>query len=814
MRMASRRLIAVGAALLGLLAASFVAVGLGAPVDAAASTALRNAELTSDGAWSWYQDPRAVHYVGRFDRTYIGAVDSVGDVEVMSQDAGTAVTHKTILHPALQADDHAAPAIEILPSGTVVVFYSAHVGSKMYFRVSSNPEDITSFGPEQTMPENTGAGGFTYANPFYLSSTGRTYLFFRGSDFRPAMTWTTDFVHWAPAQVVIDPLPSGLVTSTRPYVKYATNGVDTISMSFTDGHPRDVTDNSIYSLTFKNGVLYAPNGDALNVLDTSYPAGAAAAADGVATGAFDVHWTDASNPSFCNPTGTAPLSTSTCTKLFNDGALVYSDLGHSNPAGEAWTISAAMDSSGNPVAVFATYADLNNQEYWYAHWTGSAWITTPFADAGGTISPISAETEYIGGADIVQSNPSTVYISREINPGQNNWEIEQWNTADGGHTFTHTEVTTNSVMKNARPVVPWGPPGDIKVLWMSGTYTMWEGNSFHMQIRELTSADAPTTTSLTTSASTIDSGQTVTLTSAVIQGVDGAPVPGSAVTLYGQNAAGGPVSVVSSVNSTSAGTATFVLAPTLSTNYFVTSPEQGLWGSSSTITVPIVVRRPVVASVSVTHSVSLRLGFAATIIVRARSAATGAAIAGARIELWQRTDAGTYNYVQTLVTNSRGLATVVRHPGSTVLYQARFTGTALFRPQASGPVRVAVVLPTVTAIAIHQVRSKLGAAANVDVSVRVSNTRAPLRNAVVHLYARVGTGPYRLIKVLRTNNAGIARLLVHPSKSTIYQARVVPTTNYLTATSSPAKLIVVPPVHKTTSAVVIYWTDGGKPFTL
>lgn len=31
----------------------------------------RDHELVADGAWCWFQDPRAVHYVGTRDRTYI-----------------------------------------------------------------------------------------------------------------------------------------------------------------------------------------------------------------------------------------------------------------------------------------------------------------------------------------------------------------------------------------------------------------------------------------------------------------------------------------------------------------------------------------------------------------------------------------------------------------------------------------------------------------------------------------------------------------------------------------------------------------------
>src|SRR5437870_2023691 len=93
----------------GLLGGMFLAAPTGA------ETVTRNGELVADGAWCWFQDPRAVHYVGAHDRTYIGYVTSTGDIDVVSQDAGTARLTHTTLHAGLQVDDHAAPGLAVLP---------------------------------------------------------------------------------------------------------------------------------------------------------------------------------------------------------------------------------------------------------------------------------------------------------------------------------------------------------------------------------------------------------------------------------------------------------------------------------------------------------------------------------------------------------------------------------------------------------------------------------------------------------------------------------------------------------------------------
>ena len=214
--------------------------------------------------------PRAVHYAGAHDRTYIGYVTSTGDIDVVSQDAGTAVLAHTTLHAAFQADDHAAPGLIVLPDRRIAVFYSAHNGLRIYYRISTQREDITTFGPELSMPANTAPGAYTYANPIYLSAEHRLYLFFRSATYLPAMTWTTDFLHWSPAVTTVIP-QTQTAHIARPYVKYATNGVDTIAITFTDGHPREVLHNSVYAMTLRSGVLSAPDGTPLTVPDTTSP---------------------------------------------------------------------------------------------------------------------------------------------------------------------------------------------------------------------------------------------------------------------------------------------------------------------------------------------------------------------------------------------------------------------------------------------------------------------------------------------------------------------------------------------------------------
>ncbi len=428
----------------------------------------------ADGAWSWFQDPRAIHYVGGRNRTYIGYVTSAGDVDIVSQDAGTAVLAHTTLHAGLQADDHAAPGLAILPGGRIIVFYSQHGGAKMLYRISQYREDIRAFGPEHSVPTNTGTSGvYSYGNPVYLSAEHRLYLFFRGGDSRPAMTWTTDYVHWARAVDVV--IPDHEPGYTRPYVKYTSNGVDTIRFAFTDGHPREVRTNSLYSMSYKAGVLSAPDGTPTHRARPDRHRRRAYRSLQVFR--IQVRCTPiGSDPVRPIPQATAASSTTAPPRPVPHGS-------RASPSPRTHT----------PAIVYSTYGNLADAKYRYARWNGTGWTKSLIVSAGGSIDISPDEPQYSGGADLDHNDPATVYVSRETSPGSRDWEVARWHTADGGATWgAPTAVTQHSSVKNIRPVAPTGPPGEIRVVWMSGRYTGYRLGGYNTQLREWTTGLAPT----------------------------------------------------------------------------------------------------------------------------------------------------------------------------------------------------------------------------------------------------------------------------------------------------------------------------------
>ena len=134
----------------------------------------------------------------------------------------------------------------------------------------------------------------------------------------------------------------------------------------------------------------------------------------------------------------------------------------------AWVWDVALDSRGRPVIVYATFPSNQRHEYWYADWTGTRWVSHFLTIGGGTISPGTIEYEYSGGIALDHSDPSVVYLSRQVADG---FEIERWTTTDGGARWRHEVVVPAGGTDNVRPVVPRGwDHGPMSLLWLRGHY--------------------------------------------------------------------------------------------------------------------------------------------------------------------------------------------------------------------------------------------------------------------------------------------------------------------------------------------------------
>jgi hypothetical protein len=398
-----------GAVLVAALLA-FVASGV-----APAQTTPSQIGTFGRGSWSWFADPRAIHVAAPRDETFVGWISWSGAIVVGAYDAATG-TFRTSTVGHLFHDDHGNPAILVEPDGRLTVFWSGHDGPRMYYRTTQQPEDITTWGPVQTIHGSVGGRrGFTYPNPVLLATEGnQLYLFWRGTD------WSADYETRSASGQWSSPHRLISAPGERPYLKVDSYGGDTIALAFTNGHPRERF-NSIY---------YA---------------------------AIEGEWIRHASGKPIAPLGSGPIHPAA-------GDLIYDG---TKRHVSCWVWDVAVDAQQDPVIVYATFPSAKNHQYWYARWDGHRWVSHFMTSGGPTIAPGTIETEYSGGFALDHNDPSIVYLSRKAG----RWfEIEKWVTPNGGYRWTHSTVVRTRGADDIRPVVPRGPAGPIKLLWLRGHY--------------------------------------------------------------------------------------------------------------------------------------------------------------------------------------------------------------------------------------------------------------------------------------------------------------------------------------------------------
>jgi hypothetical protein len=304
-----------------------------------------------------------VRFDGARQQTYVGWVARDGDIKVSAFDHASLMRTTARVESKLQVDDHSNPALQVLPDGRLRVFYSAHNGRSLFFRTSTRAEDVTAWQPREALSTNTPGGyGLTYPNPVHLSGERRSYLFWRGGNYNPSVTWQADGgASWSPAATLIS------VPGERPYAKYAGNGTDTIDVAFTNAHPQEAPDVNVYYARYRAGGLYRANGTRIGTLG-------------------------------------APITPS------------QADTVYDGPA-NAWVHDIALDAARNPVIVLATFPSPTDHRYVYARWTGSAWVSREITPAGGSISLDGTQPDYSGGITLDHEDPALVYLSRDVGGG-------------------------------------------------------------------------------------------------------------------------------------------------------------------------------------------------------------------------------------------------------------------------------------------------------------------------------------------------------------------------------------------------------------
>ncbi len=385
--------------------------------------------LNIDGAWCWFNDPRAIYYEGTKKQTYFGWINSSGDIVVASYNHQTGVYTEHTLYEGLEIDDHDNPAIFIRKDGRLVVYFSKHTTAPAHRFISTNPEDITSWGDDYRFGENV-----TYPYPFQVDD--QIYIFYRGLNWHPTLIISDDN-----GETLGEPQQFIAGGGARPYARYCQDSNGTIHAVFTTAHPRQDSKNMIYYAAFKDGKFYKADG----TLIKSY------------------------------------TGTSTALNIDNDDM----DTVYAATNGKGWIWDITVDKNNHPVMVYASFPSDTDHRYYYARWTGSEWFRTELCAAGGWFPQTpdgSSESEpnYSGGIYLDYDDPSIVYLSKEVNGV---FEIFKYTTPDEGLTWKEQAITWNSPsdIVNVRPIVPRNhKKGYFDVLWMRGKYRYYQ--DYHTSI--------------------------------------------------------------------------------------------------------------------------------------------------------------------------------------------------------------------------------------------------------------------------------------------------------------------------------------------
>lgn len=391
--------------------------------------------VAKDAAWCWFSDPRAVYYKGKHEKIYYGYINSKGDVVINSRNLKTKHTETFILHKELQIDDHNVPSILFLPDGRLLTFYTEHNG-RFFMRKSKNPEDISSWEEERVVP--FGGNRITYSHPVMLKGEkNRIYMFWRGSDWRPSMSFSDDLGEtWSETTALIE----SKGRRNRPYLKVSSDNKNRIDFIFTDGHPGVELTNSVYHIYYEKGEFYQTNGERITSLNQ------------------------------------LPVEHSHVNKVY-DGTV-------NNVRG--WISDIALNKKKQPVIVYSRYPEDTDHRYHYAIWDGNKWNDEEICKAGGWM-PIVKEGEkvrephYSGGISLDHANPSNVYLSKEINKV---FEIEYWNKTN--NSWVKSPITSGSELSNMRPYVVYGNNRKNPiVLWMHGLYHHYTRFDTNLLINEI-----------------------------------------------------------------------------------------------------------------------------------------------------------------------------------------------------------------------------------------------------------------------------------------------------------------------------------------
>jgi hypothetical protein len=392
--------------------------------------------VTFNGIWSWFSDPRAVYFEGKYKRTYTGWIDNYGDIHIAYYDHDTKKIQSKIVFDDLEIDDHNNPSLLFDETGHLLVFFNSHLQDEkpLYLLKSNASESIEDWNPIKPLFLNdneyysdTKNKNHTYTNPIKLSAeNGKIFLFWRGINYKPFYSISTDNGEtWSPGRILFMPEEVGSIRV--PYTKVYSDGNSKIHFTFTDGHPTKEKSNALYYMYYQDGAFYKADGSLIKTIDQL-------------------------------PVKQEELD------------LVYKETSKNN---RVWNWDIAQNKKGDPVIVYAKFPDNKNHIYSYAIYKNNTWFNYDLVNSGNWFpdTPLGhqeAEPNYSGGITIDHQSPNTLYLSVKKNAV---FEIEKWTTKDKGETWSSKNITNQSTKNNIRPFVVRNAKkgNNPKLLWVENT---------------------------------------------------------------------------------------------------------------------------------------------------------------------------------------------------------------------------------------------------------------------------------------------------------------------------------------------------------
>ncbi|MFO7920733.1 MAG: BNR-4 repeat-containing protein [Nioella sp.] len=411
-------------------------------------------EVAADGVWTWFNDRRAL--LDEDGTLLVGYVRSDGDIAVTRMNLETGTRAEALLGTVAtrEVDDHNNPSLCVLHDKRVIAVYSRHgTDSRYHWRLSKGAQPVRDedWEEERTRTVETRT---TYANVVQLGGTNQPLMnFHRCLNWNPTISLSRDQGESWSDPVHFIQTGTG---RTRPYVRLATNGRDRIDIFYTDGHPREVPENSIYHLYFQGGAFFRSDGTQvarMEELPIDHDAGEGG------------------------------------TLVYRDGTPLKTGGGPQAPTrhgGRAWIWDAGYDDAGNPVCVFQSRrGDVTGSgwehdriDYGYERWTGTTWTVVAVAKAGRPL--YHKERDYGGGIVLDPRDGSRVFLSSNAKaPFDLSGEPEEALAPEARYslysavvrkgTIPSARIRTPESGKIIRPFVA-SSGADAVLLWIEGDY--------------------------------------------------------------------------------------------------------------------------------------------------------------------------------------------------------------------------------------------------------------------------------------------------------------------------------------------------------